>query len=326
MMTASEAQSYPRVLVIRGGAIGDFILTLPAIRLIRENIPDVRIEILGYKPIVELAVSAGLAETVRSLEHGSMARLFVPNVSLDSELLDYFRGFNLVVSYLYDPDGYFRGNMERIGVRTFLAASHHVEPGAGHAAAQLARPLEKLAMYLADPAPQIGLVVPAESSGGRPVIAIHPGSGSLKKNWPTANWSRLGRELSEVFPHCRLALITGEAEAERAVTQFMLEGWRGLDFLHWDQLPLTQLAVNLSTCAAFLGHDSGISHLAAACGLPCLLLFGPTDAATWAPRNVGVRVLSDVSGDLQRMPFEIVRAAAGGLIEGLPDKKCARGL
>lgn len=316
----------PRVLVIRGGAIGDFILTLPAIRLLRNSIPEVRIEILGYKPIVELAVSAGLAESVRSLEHGSMAKLFVPGVTLDRELLEYFRGFNLVVSYLYDPDGYFRGNMERIGVRTFLAASHHVEPGAGHAAVQLARPLEKLAMYLDDPAPQIGLAVPTNHSRGSPVIAIHPGSGSLKKNWPTANWSRLGRELSEVFPHCRLALVTGEAEAERGVTKVMLEGWRELDFLHWDQMPLTQLAANLSTCAAFLGHDSGISHLAAACGLPCLLLFGPSDPATWAPVNAGVKVLSEASGDLQRMPFEMVRAAAGGLIGGLPDKKSASGL
>ena len=326
MMTENEALPCPRVLVIRGGAIGDFILTLPAIRLLRDNIPDVRIEILGYKPIVELAVSAGLADAVRNLEHGSMARLFVPNVTIDRELLDYFRGFNLVVSYLYDPDGFFRGNMERIGVRTFLAASHHVEPGAGHAAAQLAKPLEKLAMFLDDPAPKIGLVVPTDHSGGRPVIAVHPGSGSLKKNWPTANWSRLGRELSEVFPHCRLALVTGEAEAERGVTKAMVEGWRDLDFLHWDQLPLTQLAVNLSACAAFLGHDSGISHLAAACGLPCLLLFGPTDSVTWAPRNAGVQVLSDASGDLQRLPFEIVRAAAGGLIEGLPHKKGAPGL
>ncbi len=325
-MINSESVATPRALVIRGGAIGDFILTLPAIRLLRESIPDVRIEILGYKPIVELAVSAGLADAVRSLEHGSMAKLFVPSVTLDRDLIEYFRSFNLVVSYLYDPDGYFRGNMERIGVRTYLAASHHVEPGAGHAAAQLAKPLEKLAMYLDDPAPQIGLAVPADSSGGGPVIAIHPGSGSLKKNWPTANWSRLGRELSEVFPHGRLALVTGEAEAERGVTKAMLEGWRGLDFLHWDQVPLTQLAVNLSTCAAFLGHDSGISHLAAACGLPCLLLFGPTDAATWAPRNSGVQVLSDASGDLQRMPFDIVRAEAGALIAGLPDKKSASGL
>ena len=63
----------PHVLVIRGGAIGDFILTLPAIRLLRENIPNAHIEVLGYKPIVELATAAGLADATRNLEHASMA-------------------------------------------------------------------------------------------------------------------------------------------------------------------------------------------------------------------------------------------------------------
>jgi len=45
----------PRILVIRGGAIGDFVLTLPAIRLLRENFPHAHLEILGYKHIVALA-------------------------------------------------------------------------------------------------------------------------------------------------------------------------------------------------------------------------------------------------------------------------------
>jgi len=44
-----------RILVIRGGAIGDFVLTLPAIKLLREAFPESRLEILGYKHIVALA-------------------------------------------------------------------------------------------------------------------------------------------------------------------------------------------------------------------------------------------------------------------------------
>jgi len=52
-----------------------------------------------------------------------------------------------------------------------------------------------------------------------------------------------------------------------------------------------ELAVRLQKCALFLGHDSGISHLVAAVGTPCVLLFGPTDPAIWAPANPKVRVL-----------------------------------
>lgn len=310
----------PRVLVIRGGAIGDFILTLPAIRLLRENITGAHIEVLGYKPIVELAVAGGLADSVRSLEHGSMARLFAPGAPTDDALADYFRGFNLVVSYLYDPDGIFRGNMERIGVRTFLEASHVVEAGAGHAAEQLAEPLQKLAMFLEDPAPVLNMPAAALDQGS-PRIAIHPGSGSLKKNWPTANWARLGREMNARFPQAKLALITGEAEAERGITNQLLDAWFGLDFIHWDQLPLTDLAVNLHACAAFIGHDSGVSHLAAACGLPALLFFGPTDPAVWAPRNAGVEILRTPDGDLGSLDF----ADAGSAVEDFLHRRLTAG-
>ena len=60
-------------------------------------------------------------------------------------------------------------------------------------------------------------------------------------------------------------------------------------------LPLTELAHRLHEATVFLGHDSGISHLAAAVGTPALLLFGPTDPAIWAPPNPQVRVLRSPS-------------------------------
>jgi ADP-heptose:LPS heptosyltransferase len=298
-----EAQS-PRVLVIRGGAIGDFILTLPAIRLLRESIPGAHLEVLGYEPITELAVAAGLAEATRNLEHASMAKLFVPKAVLDDELQQWLSSFNLVVSYLFDPDGILRANMERMGVKTFLDCPHRVVPGQGHAAEQLARPLEKLAMFLDDPAPVIALNGGMTVSEDKPVLAIHPGSGSLRKNWPVEHWIAAAKQITAEFPQLRLALITGEAEQERGITTQVLEGWHDLDFQHWDHLPLTELASRLSQASGFIGHDSGISHLAAACGVPCMLFFGPTDPATWAPRNAGVQLVTEPSGDLRLLTFE----------------------
>jgi ADP-heptose:LPS heptosyltransferase len=306
----------PRILIIRGGAIGDFVLTLPAIRLIRESIPGSHLEILGYPSIIELAKAGGLAEGTRSLEHGSMARLFAPGTKIDEELVSYLKGFNLIVSYLYDPDGFFRGNMERIGVKTFLEVPHQVQPGKGHAAEQLAKPLEKLAMFLDNPAPRLTFPI-SESCSERPVVALHPGSGSLTKNWPVANWLRAGRELFGKFPEFRYALITGEAEAERGITAAVTEAWAGQEFLHWDQLPLTELAARLAGGAGFIGHDSGISHLAAACGVPCLLFFGPTDPSVWAPRNPEVGVIVAPGGDLGRLDFETGLQAIRRFAEGL---------
>lgn len=295
----------PRILVIRGGAIGDFILTMPTIRLLRETIPNCHLEVLGYPGIVDLAVAAGLADAVRSLEHRTMAALFSKNAPIDDALADYLRSFNLIVSYLYDPDGLFRASLERIGVKDkdLIQASHRVEEGKGHAAEQLARPLEKLAMFLHDPAPRLSIPGAAEAANEF-TIAVHPGSGSLKKNWPLPEWIRLGREISTEFPTARLVLITGEAERDRGMTDEITRAWSALPVRHLDGLPLPELARELAACRAFIGHDSGISHLAAACGVPCLLFFGPTDPATWAPKNEGVVIHQVAGGVLSTMPFD----------------------
>jgi len=70
-----------------------------------------------------------------------------------------------------------------------------------------------------------------------------------------------------------------------------------------------RLAAVLRQCRLFLGHDSGISHLAAAVGTPCVLLFGPTDPAVWAPANPQVAVVTAADYNLASLPvYERARA------------------
>src|SRR5438093_965683 len=111
-----------RILVIRGGAIGDFILTLPAIKLLRENFPAAQLEILGYKHIVALAEGRFYADATRSIEYGPMSGFFVPHAELASDLVEYFASFQQVISYLYDPSRFFEANLRRAGVKNFIAA------------------------------------------------------------------------------------------------------------------------------------------------------------------------------------------------------------
>jgi heptosyltransferase-3 len=288
----------PRVVVIRGGAIGDFILTLPAIRLLRETIAGCHLEVLGYPAIAELARTAGLADSIRSLEHRTMAPLFAKTAPIDEALAEHLRSFNLIVSFLYDPDGHFRASLERIGVtaKTLIECSPLVKPDGPHASKQLAKGLEKLAMFLDDEHLHRAQFPhhPAES----PRIAIHVGSGSEKKNWPLENWL----QVADSFPNKDVIFITGEAEAERGI--------QPTGHATWHSLPLPELAARLSTCTAFLGHDSGISHLAAACGVPSLLLFGPTDPAIWSPPQPWVRFLRNPTHEVPQLSVAEVKLAA----------------
>jgi heptosyltransferase-2 len=64
----------------------------------------------------------------------------------------------------------------------------------------------------------------------------------------------------------------------------------------------------------FIGHDSGISHLAAAAGASCILLFGPTDPNVWAPKNENVRVLKPPSGRLEDLQIEAVEPALADVL------------
>ncbi|PYK53286.1 MAG: hypothetical protein DME48_12415 [Verrucomicrobia bacterium] len=316
-----------RVLVIRGGAIGDFILTLPSLKALRDAYPFAHIEILGYKHIAALAENRFYAQAVRSIEYGPLASFFAKNSELPAELARYFASFDLIISYLYDPDRIFESNVRRCGVENLFCGPARIVETSDHAARQLAQPIEQLGITVADLTEQIFLSVDDRRfaqeflrSSLQPIVAIHPGSGSEKKNWPLENWiellsskhgvSRTKRELGPIGKQLSVIVVSGEADNRQ--TAQLEDAWKDPDVRFAKNLPLPQLAAVLEH-TIFVGHDSGISHLAAAAGAKCILLFGPTDPSVWAPRNKNAQVLRTPSrdlGDLEIVDVEAAVAAA----------------
>src|SRR6266571_3254418 len=118
-----------KILVIRGGAIGDFILTLPAIAALRRQFPKAHLEVLGYPHIVQLALAAGLVDRIQAIEARPLAGFFARNGELAEDLADYFSEFDLIVSYLYDPDEIFKTNVGRCSVGQFITGPHRPDEG-----------------------------------------------------------------------------------------------------------------------------------------------------------------------------------------------------
>ena len=299
--------------MIRGGAIGDFILTLPALKALRDARPQAHIEILGYKHIAVLAENRFYAQAVHSIEYGPLARFFARDSELPPELADYFASFDLVVSYLYDPDRIFETNLRRCGVENLICGPAKIVENPGHAAWQLARPIEELGINVVDLAERIFPSIEDRefareflASVPQPIIAIHPGSGSHEKNWSLENWISLFSSDSRFAELQGLVVISGEAD-EAQTDQLECE-WKNRDVHFARNLPLPSLAAVFEH-AIFIGHDSGISHLAAAAGANCILLFGPTNPDIWAPKNENVRVLRAPSGKLDDLQIETVEAA-----------------
>ncbi|MGC9195954.1 MAG: glycosyltransferase family 9 protein [Syntrophobacteraceae bacterium] len=112
----------------------------------------------------------------------------------------------------------------------------------------------------------------------RPVF-IHPGSGGRRKVWPLAKWRGLidwaRRELS-----AQVLLSIGPADA---YIDELAEAVRPWEIPVVSGLSLPGLSALLCLCALYIGSDSGVSHLAAAVGVPTLAIFGPTDPCIWAP-------------------------------------------
>jgi heptosyltransferase-2 len=298
-----------RILVIRGGAIGDFILTLPALKFLRENFPNAHIEILGYKHIITLADNRYYANATRSIDYAPISRFFARDAELPADLVEYFGSFDLIVSYLFDPDENFAANLKRCEVGRLVVGSpkfHDRE----HASHQLTKPLQELGLALEDSASHLfpneeDKLAAAEFLRGLdlPVVAIHPGSGSEKKNWSIQNWIALGDYV--LNSGSTLVVVTGEADESKTAQLRSL--WNRMQKARFaTNLPLPHLAALLQD-TVFVGHDSGISHLAAAAGARCILLFGPTDPAVWAPMTENVRVSRAPDSNLNRLSFETVR-------------------
>jgi heptosyltransferase-3 len=309
-----------RILVIRGGAIGDFILTLPALKALREAQPQAHMEILGYKHIAVLAEDRFYAQAVRSIEFGPLARFFARDSELPAELADYFASFDLIISYLYDPDRIFETNLRRCNVQNLICGPARIVEGAGHAARQLARPIEELGIRVVDVAERIFPAIEDRefareflASVPQPIVAIHPGSGSDQKNWPLEKWIGLFSPSNRFADFERLVVISGEAD--KAQSDQLEHEWKNRDVRIARNLPLPRLAAVLER-AIFIGHDSGISHLAAAAGAKCILLFGPTDPDVWAPKNNNVRVLKEPNGRISDLEIERVEAVLAGFLRG----------
>jgi len=120
-----------------------------------------------------------------------------------------------------------------------------------------------------------GVAVPridCERHAGGDFAAIHPFSGSARKNWPLDRFREVAARLPMPVRWC-----AGPEEAMEDAMRFE---------------NLYDLACWLARARVYIGNDSGITHLAAAVGTPVVAIFGPTDPAVWAPRGERVSVVS----------------------------------
>jgi heptosyltransferase-2 len=272
-----------RILVLRGGALGDFLLTLPAVAGLREKWPEAEIEMVVAGKFGELVRGPGAVNAIRPIDEPGLASFYATGGTLDRRWADYFTEFDLTISYLFDPDGVFAANWQRAG-GTGQYISHDPRNPVEAAWRHLSKPLAECGCAPGNARRLYGtsLVTAGRKKerGEELRLVIHPGSGGKKKCWPLEEWLRELDGFDYPLPW-GVTWLAGEAEDN--LSQRLPEKWqRGLHRIIQNR-PLSEVFQLVQSADLYLGHDSGISHLAAWSGVKCGLLFGPTDAKIWAP-------------------------------------------
>ncbi|MGO9410060.1 MAG: glycosyltransferase family 9 protein [Spirochaetia bacterium] len=286
-------------LIYHAGALGDFVTALPAMRAWRRLHPGDGVVLLGKAGHAELA-PPGLFDEAWEAGSSLFTPLFGREADVPPLLTARFRRFSSALLFSSAVSA-LPENLARLGVREIVW--QHPFPAERVPIVDYHLSLfPSLAFTEEDARPQVrcargALPVPANA------VALHPGSGDKKKNWPFAKFQDLAGGLEATGLVVRWVL--GPAEKD-LVLPYSGQAWRNVS--------LSDLAGALTECRLFVGNDSGVAHLAAAVGCPTVALFGASDAAVWAPRGRAVRLVQAPRGILETLSGEIVLSECLGFL------------
>lgn len=291
------------ILILHPGGLGDIILSLPSVSLLRKRFPAARFSIAGN--IDHLApIARGYAECVLSLSTLPLYRLYT-HEEMPPEEISFWKAYDMIVSWTGSGNSTFAGRLREIHSQAFIGAW---KPGSGDS--------RHVSQLFAD---SIGLDIPSASklpparisidsktcaegrqwllergwNGKSPITAIHPGAGSKTKRWPLPRFIDFARHLA-VKEERQLLIVEGPAEP--GLAHQMRAALPAPGVIPIENVSLDLLAAAIKQCNLFVGNDSGLAHLAAALSVPCIVLFGPTLPRQWAPQGSHVTALRNPQG------------------------------
>lgn len=272
----ADAAEKGGTLLLFGGALGDFLCLLPGLFGLRLQDRG-RITVVAQPAFLELLGREAI-DTV-SIDRREIANLFSTD-SLSSSTFDLLGSFATVHSWIGHGDDNFATRLARVSGGTVRIHRLRGMRSGEHASAYLARCLGVRAASVVL-SPSTEAIAWAEEFWrrhelGNSTLVVHPGSGSPRKNWRgmTVIARRWQMQRGAVLALC------GPAE-------------QGVDLPHnalVRDTSLDRVAALLRRGSAFLGNDSGISHLAGLAGTRGVVAFGPSDPAIWHPLGMGLRV------------------------------------
>ena len=301
-----------RIAVVRLRSLGDCVLTTPALALLKQCRPDLRVAII-VEPIFR-AVFEGNPDVEQILDPGAPAiftwrpRLTlnlhggVRSMALTAASAAPLRAgfahhrYSFVYSHRIPRAQDILGERHRAGAAlpqsrnsAFPAAPGSVVPRVSeeerkvHTVEHLAsaifwlgaprREIPRARLFAADPAP-----------GGLYAV-LHPFASTPAKTWPAHRFLALAGELRRSLG-LEPVFLAGPGDDSSVFAGFEV----------WNSAPLARVKSLMAGAQLFVGNDSGPAHMAAAFGAPVVALFGDSDPSIWGPWRTQARVLTSPDG------------------------------
>lgn len=302
------------LLIVHPGSLGDVVLSLPAIRALQAAFPEHPLGLLAQSEVGRLFNAAGEVHKSFALEGPSLANILAGAHAMDAEIAQWLSSCDMAVGWMSDPDRRLNAAFLTFRIpKIIISTPHSTECRSVHQTDRfLETIMSSISLTFHDKALQLPEDVMKQAASrltsigilpSQPMIIIHPGSGSRHKCVDSSLFARLLVEYqgNGIVP----VIVAGPADHEQVAC---LQRTYGRPFHLVDNLDLLSMAGIIAHADCFIGHDSGLTHLAACLHVPTVALFGPTDPQRWAPRGSHVQVLTAASCHCQG--WEVIRACA----------------
>jgi heptosyltransferase-3 len=288
------------ILIVHQGALGDFILSLPALEAIYCSYPEAHFTFIAHPAIVEIIRRRPYFKQVFDCADRCWTSLYSSEGKVAAVVHDFLPRVESTFVFGRPTSQIIADNL----ANHFMNPAHRIDPfpepdhrlGVGD---YQCRQLEKISIPATPPpdaiiAPPHHSVLEAREFLSRNlgpkerIVLLHPGSGGKQKLWAVAGWLSVINRLS-ANPAIRFALLQGPADT--GIVQHLRSQLESNSLIPVENWHLGKLAALMREADLFLGNDSGITHLAAASGTPTIALFGPTDPQIWGPKGPQVSII-----------------------------------
>ena len=284
---ASVLDSLPpasRIAILRLRSLGDCVLTTPALQLLKHHRPDLRVAVVVEDRFREIFENHPAVDEILPPDLARL-RAFHPRLCLNfhggtrSAWMTALSGARFRAGFGHYRQGFVYNVLipraqEILGVDRKVHTAEHLASAIFH----LGVPQTEI--------PRASLGTGADPAGGAPPHAaiLHPVAATPEKTWPAASFLEIARHLDQsgIDP----IFIGGPADDLSPFARYQTVSGA----------PLSEIKRLLATASLFIGNDSGPAHMAAAFGLPVVVLFGPSDPAIWGPWRTAGEALQDPAG------------------------------